>query len=284
MAGFKIANLDQLLARIPQHSTPLLPSAERPIEHYQRGASDARSLLLYFERNVPRKKIHLEKFERHATTLRNMVLIGLVESFERYVKEVAALCVDHIAPLVLDDRLSVFRMNMRGIAAQFNEGSLGKAICESATWLDTAEINDRFGKLLADPFGKATFQFFPQGKSPEAWRKTTMDTLFQLRHTIVHNVSVITRSDAARLRLLTKSSIEAPRALSPSSADVWYVKVFIDETVAWANLRVAERLSELLTVIYSGNPGVFDPASKAVEVARQMGEPVVVAGHSASPT
>jgi hypothetical protein len=284
MAGFKITNLDQLIAKIPQHATPLPPSAERPIEHYQRGASDARSLLLYFERNVRRTKVHPAKFERHATTLRNMVLIGLVESFERYVKEVAALCVDHIAPLVLDDRLSVFRMNMRGIAAQFSEGSLGKAICESATWLDTTEINDRFGKLLTDPFGKVTFQFFPQGKPTEAWRKTTMDTLFQLRHTIVHNVSVITRSDAARLRLLTKSGIEAPRVLSPSSADVWYVKVFIDETTAWANRRVAERLSELLTVIHAGDPGVFDPATKALEVAQQMGVTVVVAGHQANPT
>jgi hypothetical protein len=164
MAGFKIANLDQLIAKIPQHTTPLPPSAERPIEHYQRGASDARSLLLYFERNVPRTKIHPAKFERHATTLRNMVLIGLIESFERYLKEVAALCADHIAPLVLDDRLSVFRMNMRGIAAQFSEGSLGKAICESATWLDTVEINDRFGKTARRSVREGDFSVFPAGQ------------------------------------------------------------------------------------------------------------------------
>jgi hypothetical protein len=174
----------------------LPPESARPIEHYRRGANDAWNLWQYFARNVQRASIYQTAYERHATRLRSMVLLGIIESFERYLKEVAAVCVDHIAPLVLDDRdrFKDFTLKPSGIAGHFADRSIGKALCEGQTWLDCDEIDRRFRRLLADPFDQGNFKLFGQPNSPDGWRANTADTLFQLRHVITHNISVITRS------------------------------------------------------------------------------------------
>lgn len=276
MASARI-NLQQLIANIAQHGAALPPESSSPPEHYKRSANDAWNLLRYFQRTAQRTNIYAQPFERHAGRLRSLVLFTLIEAFERYLKEAAACCVDHVAPLVLDDRVKVFNVDSRRVAANFTE-SLGKALCEGDTWLDCKDINDRFGKLLANPFSAPSFQLFVQASAPDGWRRTTMETLFQLRHTIAHNVSVITRSDAAKLRLLTKSAVDAPRVLSPTEQDVRYSKQFLDETVAWANVRIAERLAEVLTTIHADNRTVFDPGSKADAIAKQFTVAVTVAG------
>jgi hypothetical protein len=284
MPGPTIPNLDQLIGKIAQHSEPLPPEAASPIEHYHRGANDAYNLMLYFERNVKKANAYAAVASRHGARLRSMVLLSIVEAFERYVKELAALCIDQVAPVVLDDRLSGLRVNARTIAAHFAEKSIGKALCEGDTWLDCKDISDRFGKLLADPFAANDFHFFPaQSKDPDAWRRPTMDTLFQLRHSVVHNVAVITNSDAAKLRLLSKAPVAAPRVLSPTPSDIWYVKVFVDETAAWANSRVSQRLAKLLTTIHTSDPALFVPQEKADLVAQQIGEQVTVAGATGNP-
>lgn len=271
-------NLHDCIAQIPRHVAPMPPESERPIEHYKRGATDAYNSLLYFERKIKDKNVYPAPYERHATQLRSNVLLSLIAVFERFVKEVAALCVDHVAPFVLDDRLSVFRANARSIAANFHERSLGKALCESDTWLDCKEINERFRKLLADPFGPANFNLFPQASDPaDGRRQATLDTLFQIRHTIAHNVSVITGSDAARLRLLVKAHVEAPMVLLLNGAHLRYAKKFLDQTASWANERIADRLEKLLSVIHHANPSAFDPQAKANEVARQFNRPILIA-------
>jgi hypothetical protein len=80
-----------------------------------------------------------------------MVLLSLVEAFERFIKETAALCIDHIGPLILDDRLKEFKLTGNTLAAHFTEKSLGKSLCESDTWLDCKEIDERFRRILSLP-------------------------------------------------------------------------------------------------------------------------------------
>ena len=42
--------------------------------------------------------------------LHGMILVNLVETFERYLKEAAAACVDALARYVLDDRFNAFKV------------------------------------------------------------------------------------------------------------------------------------------------------------------------------
>ena len=42
--------------------------------------------------------------------LLGMILVNLVETFERYLKETAAACVDHLGRYVLDDRFNAFKV------------------------------------------------------------------------------------------------------------------------------------------------------------------------------
>jgi hypothetical protein len=268
------------VAAIPQHTEALPPESARPIEHYRRGVNDAWNLWQYFARNVQRANIYQTAYERHATRLRSMVLLSIIESFERYIKEVAAVCVDHIAPIVLDDRerFKEFMLRPSGITGHFADRSIGKALCEGQTWLDCDDIDRRFRRLLADPFDQGTFRFFGQSTGPDGWRSKTADTLFQLRHVITHNISVITRSDAAKLSLLVKGRVDAPRILSPTEPDVRSAKRFLDDTVSWANRRVAERLAELLTKIHADNPSAFVAQERADLVTNQFTLVVTVAG------
>lgn len=139
-------------------------------------------------------------------------------------------------------------INARAVAAHFEEATLGRALTEAGTWLDSETINNRFRRLLADPFEDGgNFYFFPNvKKDPDFWRRGTMDILWQLRRSITHNVGVITRSDAAKLRLLRRGYVNAPKVLSLTNGDVWYAKLFLDELATWGNDRVATRLARLL--------------------------------------
>jgi hypothetical protein len=72
--------------------------------------------------------------------------------------------------------------------------------------------------------------------------------------------------------------VDAPRTLSPTEPDVRSAKRFLDETVSWANHRVAQRLAELLTKIRSNNPSAFDAQERANLVTNQFTLSVTVAG------
>lgn len=139
--------------------------------------------------------------------LHGMILVNLVETFERFLKEVGAACVDHLARVVLDDRFNAFKVQGSSLAAHFDTDTLGRSLCESATWLDTDEVNDRFRRLLADPFEPGTVFAFPKLPAAERERYETLGILWQLRHTIVHNVGVVTQSDAIKLRLLVRGAV-----------------------------------------------------------------------------
>jgi hypothetical protein len=210
-----------------------------------------------------------------------MLLVNLVQAFERFLKETAAVCVDHLAEFVLDKRFDEFQIRGSVLAAHFGSGTLGKSLCEADTWLDCKDINDRFRKLLADPFDAGMFYVFPQQNQPpqaERFRFPIMNTVWQLRHTIVHNVGVVTHSDAVKFRLFTQEPVSSLRLLTPTRDDLRYVGRFLDETAKSVNRRVGERLAELLTTLHADHGATFVPQDRADRVTRQFNHPVTVAG------
>jgi len=187
---------------------------------------------------------------------------------------------------VLDDRFDEFKMRGSFLAAHFESGSLGNALCESGTWLDCESVNNRFRKLLADPFETGQFYLFPkkgQGPVDERFRREPLDVIWQLRHTIVHNLGVITKSDAVKFRLLARTSVEADKVISPTLDDVRHVKDFLNVTAEKVNQRVAKRLAQLLSALHQEDTLLFDAAAKADELVEQFQVPLTVAAELRTP-
>jgi hypothetical protein len=143
--------------------------------------------------------------------------------------------------------------------------------------------NKRFRKLLADPFqvGGQSFDLFPkQNQQPaaEQWRFEPMNLVWQIRHTSVHNVGVITQSDAVRLQLWAKEPVMGARILAPMRDDLRYLKRFLDETAEVCNRRIGERLGELLATILAATPTLFVPQAMADRLATIFRRPLQVAG------
>jgi hypothetical protein len=225
--------------------------------------------------------------DKHLGRLRQMALVSLVENLERLVKELAAECVDVLATVTADDRFDTFTVKGSSIAGHFGADTLGRALCEAGTWLDCETINRRFRELLADPSPippvPQAFHLFPQQPQDEKTRYDTLQLVWQLRHTVVHNVGVITQSDAVKLRVLAKGPVEPLRVLAPTRDDLNYLIRFVDETGARANRRVGARLAEVLTRIHAGDPNLFDPAERGRYLASKFRTPVTVAGVRSTP-
>jgi hypothetical protein len=256
--------------------------ARAPIFHYRRTVADIWGAFGYVERAVSQRDRYQAVVDRHLGRLYGMALVNLVETFERFLKEAAAECVDCLADFIVDDRFNAFTLQGASLASHFGSGSAGKALCESATWLDCKEINDRFRRLLADPFETGDFYVFPKtgGQQPVAgqWRHDLMSMVWQLRHTAVHNVGVITKSDAVKLRVWAKEAVAAPRVLSPARNDISWLKRFLDETTEDCNLRIGQRLAVLLTTINSQSPGILAAADVASRITATFGTVLQVSG------
>src|SRR5439155_14401511 len=122
-------------------------------------------------------------YNRHLGQLRRMVLAEMLESFERFLKELATVCADQLAPYTLDDRFDEFApRRSEQIAAFVTSGSIGRALCESDTWISNDTINKRFRSLLKAPFGADWEFLFPgsgQGTNPQQQRAATLAILWQ---------------------------------------------------------------------------------------------------------
>lgn len=276
-------DLARKIKDIVHHADPLPAESTAPILHYKRTVSDIWVSLAYIERAVGEGERYHAVVDRHLGRLYGMALVNLVETFERFLKEVAAECVDCLADFVVDDRFNVFAIQGSALASHFGTGTLGKSLCESSTWLDCEEINRRFRKLLSDPFqsGGPSFDLFPkQNQQPESekWRFDPMNLIWQIRHSAVHNVGVITQSDAVKMRLWAKEKVAAPRILAPTRRDLNYLKRFLDETTDTCNKRVGEQLAHLLTTIHAPTPMLFDPQAMADRVASVFRLPLLIAG------
>ena len=252
------------------HTEPLPDEAKSPILHYRRTGTDIWNALNYVDKALDRPGLYRGVGDRHLRQLHGMALVNFVEAFERFLKEMAAECVECLADAVADDRLDVFQIKGGSFASHFRAGSLGKSLCESSTWLNVQDVNKRFKDLLADPFKDGKFWLFPnksQEPAAERWRTDPMSIVFQLRNTAVHNVGVITHSDAVKLRILSREVVQATRLLTPTSQDLTYLKRFLDETARECNKRVGERLAELLTLVHTETPGLFVPATLANRIS-----------------
>ena len=108
-------DLTRKIKDILQHHGPLPLEAEIPLAHFERSVADVWNMLLYFERMVDelhRQQVTLypSVLSRHLIRLNSMMLVNLIESFERFLKELAAVCVDQLAEFVLDKRFDEFQV------------------------------------------------------------------------------------------------------------------------------------------------------------------------------
>jgi hypothetical protein len=275
------ADFQKRIKGILRRVQPMPEEAKSPIFHYRRTVGEIWGAFGYIERAFGERKRYQAVVDRHLGRLYGMALVNLVEAFERFLKEVAAECVDCLADLIVDARFNAFTLQGASVASHFGSGSAGKALCESATWLDCQEINERFRKLLADPFEAGDFYIFPrtgnQEPIAEQWRFELMSLVWQLRHTAVHNVGVITKSDAVKLRVWAKEAVGAPMVMAPARNDIRWLKMFLDDTAKDVNQRTGERLATLLTTINAKTPGILNPAELANRITATFGTVLKVA-------
>lgn len=267
------------------HVGELPAEANAPLPHYERTATDLQNSLMYIDNafEIAAHRLYNTVKKRHRERLRGVFLVNFIECFERFLKEVAAACVDHLAPYVLDDRFDAFPVHGSSVAAYLGTGSVGRALCESSTWLDCSEVNKRFRNLMKAPFGEggAAFDLFPVPKQhpvEEQWRTPLLNLIWQLRHTMVHNVGIITKSDAIKLRLLSHEQVEGHKVVLPTKDDVGYLKRFLDETATSCNRRIGVRLAELLTSLHVAQPTLFNSTEVANAISSTFCQSLVVDG------
>ncbi len=273
-------DLARKIKDILHHVEPLPVESRAPILHYSRSGAELWSSIAYFERAVAEGDRYRAVVDRHLGNLYGMTLVNLVETFERFLKESAAACIDHLCDFVVDDRFDLFKIRGSALASHFAEGSLGKSLCESSTWLDCEETNKRYRKLLSEPFqvGGQFFELFPKQPPADLQKFELMNLVWQIRHTAVHNLGIITHSDAVKMQLWAKENVDAPRILSPTRSDLNYLKRFIDEMASQCNRRIGERLASLLTSIHARTPGLFLTKVIADRIATIFQLPLQVAG------
>lgn len=275
-------DLGEKIRLVLSHTSVLSAGAESPIAHYLESVNASFSLISYVGRRVAESNSYESVRSRHMGLLHRFVLANLIETFERFVKELAAICVDQLAPFVNDDRYDSFSTKGNELIAHFDAGSIGKALCESDTWLSNKTINERFRKLLGSWDGEPWKEFlFPARRQPprdQVERASILAILWQLRHTLAHNSGVLTGSDAMKLRSLSGRWVDKERLLSPGEEDLRYVKRFLTESAEESNRRIVHRLSELLTELHEKDPSLFDAKDRAALLARTFRRSVEIHG------
>lgn len=277
-------NLHQKVRAVVQHVGPLHAEADRPVQHFERSVNAALQLLAYLDAHIDPTDVYAAVYERHLSQLRRMILAEFIEAFERFLKELAALCVDYLAPYTTDDRLDDF-VPKRGdkIAAFVNAPTLGKALCETDTWLNNSSINARFASLLKDPAGNDWESLFPQkNQEPAAERDNaaTLAILWQIRHNLAHNVGVLTHADSMKFRVLVGGPVTPDTRLSPTVEDIRFVKRSLSELASGTNARVGNRIAQLLTGFHKADGTLFDAQTKANEVSQRFAFSVIVNGQA----
>jgi hypothetical protein len=284
-------DLREKIGEILTHTEPLGPASLSPIRHYRQAVSANVRLIDYTEDHLRGASIYPASKAKHMGHLRRLVLANLIGTFERFIKELAAVCIDQLSGFVTDDRYNAFTAKGNEIVAHFEAGSVGKALCESDTWLSNEVINSRFRKLLA-PVGKDVWEecLLParnQGKGPskddQEKRAATLAVLWQIRHNLTHNSGVLTGSDSMKFRVLIRRSVEKDRILAPTEVDLRYAKRFFSETADDINDRVGKQLAALLTAVHAESPPLVDPRAKAQELANIFAASVMVATVQADP-
>lgn len=141
-------DLHQKIRELLQHTVALPPESAAPVAHYEWSTNEVFNLMAYVRSHLERTPVYERVYNRHMSQLRRLALVSLVESFERLLKELAALCIDNLVSYVADDRFEKRGVSGGQIAAHFGAGTVGKALSESDTWLTNRTINERFRSLI----------------------------------------------------------------------------------------------------------------------------------------
>jgi len=279
-------DLDRKIEEIVQHTSPLPAVSTSPILHFERTVTSSIDLLKYLDDHLAAAGVSGAVYENNMSHLRRMALVSLIESFERFLKELASVCIDALVPHVGDDRFDEFSAKGGQLAFHLSAGSVGKALCESDTWLTNRSINERFKRLLKLPFGENWENLFPEeNQQPQGERKRarTLSILWQIRHTITHNVGVITSSDAAKFRMLIKGTVSPDRVLRLTRRDIIRTDKFLFESSQLVNHRVGKRLEMVLDALHRDSPAFFDAQDMAYRVSRQLGFSMTINGSTGVP-
>jgi len=283
MAGRPPIDLNQKVRDLLTHTVPLPHGVDAPIRNFEERTNACFNLVKYIDDHISTQTVYQASYDRHTSLLHRMVLVSIVEAFERFIKETAVVCVDAIAPVTIDNRFDQFSPTGGSLAAQFNAGSVGKAMCESDTWLSNSAINERFRQVLKPRFGDPWEYLFPnekQNPAQERDRASTLSILWQVRHSITHNTGVLTDSDARRLTLMVKTKVTSGDLLNPNLFDLRYVKRFLVETAHHTNTRIGQRLAVLLTERHQDDPALFDPQQLANSIAGSFQQPLTIDGRA----
>jgi len=97
-------DLRERTANILSHTEPLGPEAQSPIIHYRRAVNMNFALIGYIEGHLGERPHYPANKARHMGHLRRLVLANLIETFERFIKELAAVRIDQLSSFVTDDR------------------------------------------------------------------------------------------------------------------------------------------------------------------------------------
>ncbi len=281
MPGRPAIDLNQKVRDLLTHTVPLRYGVDAPIRNFEERTNACLNLIKYIDDHISTQSVYRASYDRHMSLLHRMVLVSLVEAFERFIKETAVVCVDAIAPFTLDNRFDQFSPTGGSLAAQFNAGSVGKAMCESETWLSNQAINERFRHMLKPHFGDPWDYLFPnerQNPPAERDRATTLAILWQVRHNITHNTGVLTDSDARRLTLMVKTEVQSGNTLDPNLFDLRYVKRFLIETADHTNDRIGQRLADLLTERHQDDSTLFVPQELADSISGRFQQSLSING------
>lgn len=282
MAGRPPIDLNQKVRELIQHTQSDVADNTAPIRNFDRRANASLALIKYVDDHISSQSVYEAVYGRHLGLLHRMVLVSLVESFERFLKELAIVCVDAIAGYTIDNRFDQFTASAGLLAVQFNAGSVGRALCESDTWLSNHGINERFRQILKPHFEEQPWEnLFPNSRQPpdtERERASTLAILWQLRHNITHNTGLLTDADARRLTLMVREQVDSGELINPDLRDLRYVKRFLVETADHTNNRVGTRLAALLSELHADDPHLFDPQEKADAVSVSFQHSLTVAG------
>lgn len=269
---------------ILDHVGAMPGESESPLAHYNLATNGVMSMRRYLKQKTEGTNFYPAVLDRHLFMLNNMVLVNLIQAFERFLKDLAVVCVDELFDKVADDRYDGLELKGGSIAAHFKASTAGRALCEAGTWLDCKSINSRYRVFLkhVDPRKTTEFNVFDTNSSA-ADSMRIMGLIWQLRNSVVHNVGVLTTSDATKLRLLARKPIGSPMLLMPDENDLLHLKKHLDDQSQDINKRAGVRLAEILTDLHGLDSTLFEPQTQADSATKKFGFPLTVAGKTGNP-
>ncbi len=260
--------------------------AEIPLHHMTYAASHALRMVDYFIGLKNQASVYTKGFERHRKGLASLAFLQIMAAFERFLKEIAAACVDELAGRCTDDRLKVFSVDGSAAFPHFQEQTVGRALCESTLWHGVDEINERFKKLLrlpSDPDNKNRFVLFDCQHNNSRNEVKVIRVAFQMRHTLAHNLGLVTPSDGSKLQRLLGEHRTSPAQLDIDRKHVYYLQRFLVPLCEEINLAVAKRLCLVLTEFHTQAPQLVDPHGDGQRLANLFQTSCTIANSTSTP-